>query len=726
MKVLRNSIVRSCVMLAMMLSTVFSSRADIDKKYFDTAAKKVWALNLPQFNPDVDLSDSIFRNQPAVYIARYVGLDADYDTNPDASKLRTLGLATSNAVSALHLRRNMVKLNDASAVEKFTEFTIDAPNKLEVKGYTVAWTKCAFGARIIKPDGSVTYVDMDDAHTVSTGKKGDKDSEYRIVIPGLMPGDILDYFYYDEYFIDEASLNGVEVDFLKRYPTRRLIIDIRASEDLAVEYGAYNGAPQLSMFDAIGGKNSFFVEYENVESLDEEIPDFSRDRQLPFLRFYVINNKARLEFVPKNARPGGMRLANSNYLLSDIAAYIAHVDTDNKCVDEAVSITRKWAKAQATTPTDRQIADVAYLALRYVITRKDASDLDVRFAKEYYKVLEKLHVDIPFGIAVTSSRQKVPVDQMIRFVEPDYVVMVGDSCYFSNMNLTLLPGEMLPGYDTESYWKFKSHPDSDKPRTENGNLRASNAMANTVVLESDVAINTDGDDDNTLIVSMQVSVSGASNKRLLAALVPEEMAMASVERFLMVNPSARDRNNSPKSSAAELRKEMAERLVRQLWSDKDATMTSYSVDSYGVRPDSAEIKVTFKGSVPDGVIHAGDNHIVNLGRFISEQVEKKGHERQREVSVLRDTPDRFVTTIRFHIPEGYEVVPESLEDLNRSLNFKEASFNSSVKLEGGTVVVQVNERYPRSIYPAQAWESLLAVSDAAFGFNSASIVLRPK
>ncbi|MDE6653476.1 MAG: hypothetical protein K2K37_03705, partial [Muribaculaceae bacterium] len=122
----------------------------------------------------------------------------------------------------------------------------------------------------------------------------------------------------------------------------------------------------------------------------------------------------------------------------------------------------------------------------------------------------------------------------------------------------------------------------------------------------------------------------------------------------------------------------------------------------------------------------GDNLIVNLCQLISEQNLINGSERKRDVSILLDFPKRYDTTIRFRIPEGYELVPESLEDFNRSVTFREATFNTMVTTEGDTVEVRLIERYPRSGYSADAWDALLAVLDAAHEFNSASIILRPK
>lgn len=726
MKRFCNVSIRLGATLVLLLTATFAAKADIDKKFFKKAAQKVWAMDLPQFNANADLSDSIFQNQSAVYIARYNGLVADYDQSPDASKQRTAGIATSNAIKAVHIRRNMIKLNDAAAVEKFTEFSIDPPFKQDLYGFIIAWTKHAFGARIIKPDGAVNDIDMNEVVTVTTGKKNEKDAEYKIAIPGLLAGDVLDYFYYDEFFFDEMSMPDINVSFLRSYPTRNFTIDFRTAPELAVEYGAYNGAPQLTSFTMIEGKNRFFLELENMDSLDEDMPYFKSARQMPFLRFFILNNKARVEFVPKSARPGGIRHTNSHYLLSDIASYMASLRIDNKCVDEAASIVNNWVKNNGNV-NDRQLADLAYMALKYAMIKQDARSGGLRFAIQFYRTLEKLHEQIPYGVGVTSSRNNVPIDKMIRFNEPDYIVMVGDSCYFSNTRISNLPGEMLPSYDRESYWKFNGRPESENIQAmlENGNLPSTTAMANTVYLVSDLSIDTESDNDDVLLVTTQMSVTG-TQKNILAPFVSEKMAITKLEKYLGVKPMTMKIDAQTEIRQANARKKFAEKIAKNTWGGKDNTLDSYHIDSYGSTPDSAEIKVTFKGTVQDAVTHAGDNLMVNIGLFISEQDQIKGVQRKRDVSILRNSPERFDITIRFEIPEGYEVVPESLEDLNRSIIFKEATFNSSAELKDNTVLIRVTERYPRSIYSPAAWNSIMAISDASYEFNSASIVLRQK
>lgn len=66
----RLNILRTAILLMASGFLFQTAQAGIDKKFFEKAAETVWGMDLPQFNPNADLSDSIFQNQSANFIAR--------------------------------------------------------------------------------------------------------------------------------------------------------------------------------------------------------------------------------------------------------------------------------------------------------------------------------------------------------------------------------------------------------------------------------------------------------------------------------------------------------------------------------------------------------------------------------------------------------------------------------------------------------------------------------
>ena len=124
------------------------------------------------------------------------------------------------------------------------------------------------------------------------------------------------------------------------------------------------------------------------------------------------------------------------------------------------------------------------------------------------------------------------------------------------------------------------------------------------------------------------------------------------------------------------------------------------------------------------VSSAGDDLLVNIGKLTGNQHEIKGPHRKRDISAIQESATQFRSTIKFKIPEGYEVIPESVSSLNRNISSPVAVFVAEADIDDGYVIIRTFERYSISVIPASAWTNVLNVLDAAFEFNSATIVLR--
>jgi len=697
-------------------------KAGIDKKFYKKAAEKVWSMDLPQFDPKADLSDSIYRNQSANYIARYIGLDADYNNDVNPSKVKVTGIQNSNTTIATLIRRNMVKLNDAAAIDYFSDFTIDIPMKEEVQGYMIASIKPAFGARVHKQDGTVVDVDMSDAVTVTTGKKN-KDDEYKVAIPGLIVGDVLEYFYYTDYYFEELSMPDFTVNFLAKYPTRNFMLDCRVNPQLALEYGSYNGAPKITSFGYIGDQNQLFLELEDVESLDEDLPYFEGARQMPYMHIYVINHISRLEFHPKIQRGGGMRLALTPFVMRDVASAICSDKFPDKLFSEASDILKPWIKSHPDA-SEKEIADQGWLALRYALYKMEETVSQRSFVLAFYKLMEKNNEYTSARIGVTTSRKEVPITEIAHYSDADYFVKVDDRFYFVPNSPSLIPGEIPSGYDGEKYVVFSARPSNEELHTsaQYGNLPKGKSAMNTTVLTSTVTL--DGEQPYALKVSSDVIFTG-TEKSIANRMIPSSSYIKVLETYLGQKPSKK-KKESDEEGASESRRVLVQNFARLIWGTEDAEMTAYEVKSTGSTPDKPVIELNINGKIEGAVTEAGNNLMINIGRLIGKQIQFKGSQRKRDISIVRSSPSKTDVTIMFEIPEGYELVEGSLDDLNRSVICREGAFNTEANLDGSMVKLRIVERYSNSISPASAWPDLLKILDTAHEFMSSSIVIRRK
>lgn len=698
----------------------FKANAGIDKKYYDKAAKEVWGMDLPQFDPNVDLSDSLYRDRAAVYIARYRSIRVMHDESSDKTKELLTGLSNRNAVNAVEIDRAMVKIIEPSALENFSTFSVKAPVSHDIRGFTIASITPAFGARIIRPDGTVEDVDMTEALPVTIGKKG-TDAEYKIAIPGLEPGMILDYFFYKEYFLDEQSMPWINFDYFKSYPTKDLMLDIKVSTDFALEYSPYNGAPDFVREKTTDGFNHLWVRLADVDAIEQSAIYYSEARQMPHTDIYILNNTARLGFVPKSARPGGVRIITYPQLINDIANTVTAEKYPDKTIGEAESIVKSWKKKHPQA-SEREIVDAAYIAMNFASIKHKERLNDLRFSKSFSKLLENLSVTLPGRVAVTSPRSKVPVDRLIHFSDATYFVTVGDSCYFASLDL-LAPGEIPGGYDTEQAFRFERVPYLENLHTVTQPFLVPRSTTKDNSLETMTDMSLDPDNTESMIAATTINMKGVP-KIMIKGTVTIDEVFAEWARFLDQKVMKRVSETDPLEDAEEQRKEILER-AKMVWNTDNPTVESYEISSLGCTPDNHTATFVINGKVPGVTSTAGNEVLVNIGKFTGKQQEVTGPNRRRDISIVRTCAEQFRHILNFKIPEGYEVVPESVTSLNKTIASANASFNVETAIGDGVVTVRVVERHPCTLAPATAWPDILRVLDAASEFSSATIVLRP-
>src|SRR5688572_16174804 len=156
------------------------------RKESDEIRKQVWAWNKPEFKrKDVPVE---YANASKVIIAHHTELTAD-----SKSKLAYHGLLSfgSNKESTIiETVREMIKLNDKSAVEYYSELTFTRLSRRS-GFYSRARSTTFIGIRVIKPDGQIKEINADE---IVLTKDESNEKQAKVAIPDLLPGDIIDYF----------------------------------------------------------------------------------------------------------------------------------------------------------------------------------------------------------------------------------------------------------------------------------------------------------------------------------------------------------------------------------------------------------------------------------------------------------------------------------------------------------------------------------------------------
>ena len=153
---MKQNIVKTLLAVLIAAAPLLTAEAVSDKKFFKKAAERVWSVRNELFDVSVEIPDSVKEGVSAVVLADYNFVDADYEYQQNL-------YGAINRTKRCYWTRRMVKLFDSKAVEDFSEFEFGQRERLDAEFYTYGGSDKAFGARIHKPGGEVTDVDLSQA-----------------------------------------------------------------------------------------------------------------------------------------------------------------------------------------------------------------------------------------------------------------------------------------------------------------------------------------------------------------------------------------------------------------------------------------------------------------------------------------------------------------------------------------------------------------------------------
>ena len=235
-----------CVVMLLMGLTILTANANDEKDYARFAEElrqKVWSDNDPMFS-NYQCPEKYTNSQ--LYSAVILAARTDVDVTRK-SYIRMTGLMMFGNPKMLgrhELNRMLIKLNDAAALKKYSEFDYSTFKRgrnyrgLEEKAQQV------LGVRVIKPDGRIVNVDSKEYAITREGKKG-SDVSHKLAVPGLEVGDVLDIFTYEELVVQDRNVPEFTFSFMAPYPMLHYKVNCTIDKKFTVQYRSLNGAPEF-------------------------------------------------------------------------------------------------------------------------------------------------------------------------------------------------------------------------------------------------------------------------------------------------------------------------------------------------------------------------------------------------------------------------------------------------------------------------------------------------
>jgi hypothetical protein len=685
-----------------------------NKKFFKKAADKVWAMNLPEFDAKKVIPDSLLNNSSAVIIAAY-----------DNANLNLVQNASSNRTEEELIYRSMVKILDKSALDYYStfEFSEGKGKTITINGKPFTDYKSAFGARIYKSDGRVIDVNTDESVPVTTGKNSNKTLKYKIAIAGLEIGDIIEYFYYDENWVDQFSIKPLRFDCSFRYPTMTYIMEGDVNKEFVVEYRSYNDAPEVRFVDGSNNQRHFETKITDIPASESGIGLLPM-RQNPFVKMFVTNPSALLEYHPSTSRGAGIyHNLMPGIVYQDILTALRSSRYESSLPNKTIKTVKEFIK-QHPDADKNTIVDAAWLALNYYNLIEDEDEEDLWMSIMFCDIISKLKIDATTSVAFLNSRNDVATNQIISWRQPDYLAIVDDRYFLPGVDCRV-PGEIPGDYQGEEGATFR------------GDIKASTqAMFPDVITapttqtkQNQHAVTSEASIDGSEIKLHQKTVLTGSCKEDAESAVYFEDWIADVENYLGIPENKRYevKSGDKEEHAKEIEKYLTEEIV--IGPDVTPNVNKVEVESRGILPNSPSFTYTVDCTIDGLVSEAGNDLIVNVGKLFGDNYVLSDSEREHRVNdVYATSPSDTKYRVHLNLPDGYTIKEGTLDDINGNCTTAAGQFFSQAKYNESTNAIDLTTLFRVSHYlvGADYWGDVVKLLDAAAKYNSATIVLTQK
>jgi hypothetical protein len=119
---------------------------------------------------------------------------------------------------------------------------------------------------------------------------------------------------------------------------------------------------------------------------------------------------------------------------------------------------------------------------------------------------------------------------------------------------------------------------------------------------------------------------------------------------------------------------------------------------------------------------AGDKYLLEIGRFLTSQIEIDKKEMERKNNIYMNFPRSFENEITFIIPEGYSV--SGLEKLNKKVENETGGFTSNAEIKGNQLIIKSFKYYKNYFEPNANWNKMIQFLDAAYQFTQEKVLLK--
>lgn len=693
-----------------------------DPKRTEEIKQLMWGSKDPDFA--VTEIPEKWKNKSAVIIAKSNALL--YKKQPIIAYL--------NHDKHTHVR---IKLLDKAAVEEYAQFSIPGNGP-----YGNAISKFYAGFKVIKSDGRELEISMDEAVKEERKLNGYNYDLYKIAIPNLEVGDILDYFMAEEKVYSSGkyfSFDPVIFQLHDDYPIMKQKIAFDVMRRCFINLKSSNGAPDFILEeDAKNDKNHYSLEDSDRESV-KDIRWMYHNRQLATIKFRVTY-----------ASPNYTSLSGILGTPGVLKSYISKIELQELLTKAFTSaayygapLVKKMKKEYKNEKDQDKLAREAFYVHRNLRKIQHVESLllsnenpnandnifkDVAALSEYYR-----RAKIPHEIIIGVPRIIAKLDDLIleneltfmikvKTANPFYVGKYGNHDLLGQIDPSLegtkayaVSGELSPSRWVIREVEVPSHTAEDN-----------NTFSETHVTLIDL-------EKETATVALKRSVSG-ENKAFVQDVLMDYYSYEEEERAKYDMPE--DFEEKPRYEQKLLERKKADYLANRekLFGDALKEMLEDEIQLKTEEVSNLQILETGRFEAKPAFVYAfdaqfsgvakkaGSNYMLEIGKFIDQQVEIKQEEKERDFDIYLPFARSYKYLLRVEIPEGYEV--QGIDQLTNDVQNETGGFSSTAKIEGNQLVVESYKYYSHNFEKKENWPLMVDFLKAAHDFSQKKVLLK--
>lgn len=706
------------VVFSILLVQLFTLSVNADEKadYLKLAQKvrqEVWSSTPADFQKRT-VPDR-YKNASAVILSYYRELSTDYYRKATADLV--LNLRLTRQIDCTDMERMLIQINDKKALKDYSEFTFKTKSRKWTWGYHHK-TQTVLGIRVIKKNGNVQEVSLDDYVDVKEGKN-DKDLSQKIAVPGLEVGDCIDVFSLDQIDTQEQQLDPFYFVLRQDEPVLYTKVHCVLDQSLATVYRTMNGAPDFTQ-TTDKDKNAVLDMVMDKPIDAESSIWYNSLEQSPFIEMYITPTKSKVAVVENAMRKKGVR-GNPDVtpILQDdwklLKSNVSKGGYSPAGLPSTYKSVFKSAKKKGMSAEEK--ADRIY-SFEYV-----SWGASQRFFNTVANYLRKLGVELEMGI--TTPFGALPVDKLINYNSTSWFFRLkGTDVYY-------FPGT-YPKVASEIPYIYQGRKAYMQDSEEQITIPVSQAEDNKSV--TDMVVKLDG---TKLDISRKVTYSGEQKMYGQSLVSPDNTLFGSSQleaywRYLKYDDKDPYSCYTKKESAElkgafnEFRKNAIDPFKAEISSYHDGDpvqVGGYGVDCVGIRRDSSNF-VYHVDYVMDGMVkRAGNNYLLSVGKLIGSSLKLEGKDRERIDDVWRKMAFVDEWNIEIPLPQGYKVSAEALKKIETSVANECGEFTVKATAGNESVKVYVRKCFAHRVEPVSNWSKLLALVDACSAFADKQMVI---